>query len=62
MSKETEFQNRIRDIDAEDSAAVAELYFEIYGKSELIKHYESLDEAGKKAFDEKYLTPIQETK
>jgi hypothetical protein len=54
MSKEKEFQDKIRDIEPEDSEAVGALITQIYGKSPLIEHYESLDEAGKKVFDEKY--------
>lgn len=59
MSKETEFQNKVREVNTDNSAEVAELFVSIYGKNPTIEYYESLDEAGKKAYDEKYLSPIQ---
>ena len=62
MSKETEFQNKIREVNTDNSAEVAELYVSIYGKSPTIEYYESLDAEGKKAFDEQYLSPIETTK
>lgn len=45
MSKETEFQNKVRDIVPEDSDAVGNLITEIYGESPIVKYFNSLTKA-----------------
>lgn len=50
MSKETEFQDRIGSINAEDSDAVGNLITEIYGSNPLLDYFNNLDEAGKAEF------------